>query len=226
MHSCKYCGKEYKKESTLAAHLCEPKRRHQQQNETGVQLGFKAYIRFYELTQGSAKLKTYDDFSGSPYYMAFVKFGRYLVAIRCINTGSFIDWLLKNNKKIDYWTKEAFYLEWMREYLKKENVKDSLERALKEMQDLADDDAKLNGEFNNYFRLANANRICQHIANGRISPWIVFNCASGVEFLETLNEEQLSMIIEWIDPDYWQRKFTDYMADTEWTKHILKQAGL
>ena len=226
MYSCKYCKKEFKKESTLAAHLCEPKRRHQQQNETGVQLGFKAYLRFYELTQGSAKLKTYEDFVASPYYMAFVKFGRYLVAIRCINTGSFIDWLLKNNKKIDYWTKEAFYLEWMREYLKKENVKDALERALKEMQDLADDDSKLNGEFNNYFRQANSNRICQHIANGRISPWIVFNCTSGVEFLETLNEEQLSMIIEWIDPDYWQRKFTDYMADTEWTKHILKQAGL
>ena len=226
MYSCKYCKKEFKKESTLAAHLCEPKRRHQQQNETGVQLGFKAYLRFYELTQGSAKLKTYEDFVASPYYMAFVKFGRYLVAIRCINTGSFIDWLLKNNKKIDYWTKEAFYLEWMREYLKKENVKDALERALKEMQDLADDDSKLNGEFNNYFRQANANRICQHIANGRISPWIVFNCTSGVEFLETLNEEQLSMIIEWIDPDYWQRKFTDYMADTEWAKHILRQAGL
>ena len=226
MYSCKYCKKEFKKESTLSAHLCEPKRRHQQQNETGVQLGFKAYLRFYELTQGSAKLKTYEDFVASPYYMAFVKFGRYLVAIRCINTGSFIDWLLKNNKKIDYWTKEAFYLEWMREYLKKENVKDALERALKEMQDLADDDSRLEGKFNDYFRRANTNRICQHIANGRISAWIVFNCASGVEFLETLNEEQLGMIIEWIDPDYWQRKFTDYMADTEWTKHILKQAGL
>ena len=226
MYICKYCGKEYKKESTLSAHLCEPKRRHQQQNETGVQLGFKAYIRFYELTQGSAKLKTYEDFAASPYYMAFVKFGRYLVAIRCINTASFIDWLLKNNKKIDYWTKDAFYLEWMREYLKKENVKDALERALNEMQNLADDDAKLDGNFNNYFRMANPNRICQHIANGRISAWIVFNCSSGVEFLDSINEEQLGTIIEWIDPEYWQRKFKDYLADTEWAKHILKQAGL
>lgn len=226
MYGCKYCKKEFKKESTLAAHLCEPKRRYQQQNETGVQLGFKAYLRFYELTQGSAKLKTYEDFVNSPYYMAFVKFGRYLVAIRCINTGSFTDWLLKNNKKIDHWTKDAFYIEWIHEYLKKENVKDALERALNEMQNLADEDAKLQGQFYNYFRLANSNRICQHIANGRVSAWIVFNCSSGVEFLETLNEEQLSLIIEWIDPDYWQRKFTDYMADTEWTKHILKQAGL
>jgi len=85
---CKYCNKSYVKESTLAAHLCEPKRRWQQQNEAGVQLGFKAYLRFYEITQGSAKLKTYEDFIGSPYYLAFVRFGRYLIGIRAVNSAS------------------------------------------------------------------------------------------------------------------------------------------
>ena len=34
--ACKYCTKSFVKESTLAAHLCEPKRRFQQQHETGV----------------------------------------------------------------------------------------------------------------------------------------------------------------------------------------------
>lgn len=224
--TCKYCNKIFRKISTLSIHLCEPKRRHQQQNETGVQLGLKAYLRFYEMSQGSVKLKTYEDFSSSPYYMAFVKFGRYLVGIRCINASNFVNWLLKNNKKIDHWTKESLYMEWMQEYLKKENVKDALERALKEMQNLADNDVKLSGQFNNYFRSASSNRICQHIANGRISSWVVFNCSSGVNFLEQLNEEQLSTILLWIDPEFWQRKFKDYMADTEWAKHILKQAGL
>ena len=55
--SCKYCDKEFRKESTLAAHLCENKRRWQQEKETGVQLGLRAYLQFYETTQGSAKLK-------------------------------------------------------------------------------------------------------------------------------------------------------------------------
>ena len=71
-----------------------------------------------------------------------------------------------------------------------------------------------------------ANRICHHISNGRVSPWIVFNCVSGVEFLETLNEENISIILPWIDPDFWQRKFKDYVADTEWVKMVLEQAGL
>lgn len=223
---CKFCKKSYLKESTLVAHLCEQKRRFQQQNEQPVQIGFKAYLRFYEISQGSAKLKTYDDFSTSPYYTAFVKFGWHVTGIRCINVSNFTDWLLKNNKKLDHWCKESLYLEWLAEYMKKEAVQDALERALKEMQDYADTNTNLENGFNDYFRRGNVNRICHHIANGRISSWVVFNCASGVEFLETLSEEQIAIIMPWIDPDYWQRKFKDYAADTEWVKDILQKAGL
>ena len=227
MYTCKYCQKEFRKESTLVAHMCEPKRRYQQQNESWVQLGFKAYLRFFEITQGSAKLKTYDDFAKSPYYNAFVKFGRYCQEIRCVNFASFLEWLLKNNKKLDYWCKDSLYEEWLFEYLRKEAVQDALERALTEMQNYVDENTELfpNG-FTDYFRLANANRVCHHIANGRVSPWIVFNCDSGIAFLDTLGEEQVAQIITMIDPEYWQRKFKDYLADTEWVKSILKEAGL
>lgn len=221
---CKYCKKSYTKESTLAAHLCEPKRRYQQQNDVGVQIGFKAYLRFYEITQGSAKLKTYDDFASSQYYGAFVKFGRHLVGIRAINAASYVDWLLKNNKKLDHWCKDSFYVEWMREYLKKEAVQDALERALKEMQNYADE--SLDGVFNDYFKKGSSNRIVQHITNGRISPWIVYNCTSGIEWLDKINDEQIEMLMPWIDPDFWQRKFKDYMADTEWVKDVLAKAAL
>jgi hypothetical protein len=222
---CKYCGKEYRKESTLTAHLCENKRRWQQEKEVGVQFGLQAYLRFFELTQGSAKLKSYADFVDSPYYSAFVKFGRYMIAIRAVNPRAFIEYVIKENKKLDHWTHEKVYLEYLHAYMKKEAVSDALERALTEMQDYADE-IKMLASFNDYFRYGNSNRICHHISNGRISPWIVFNCTSGVAFLEALTEEQIAMILPWIDPDYWQRKFTDYVADTEWVKLILKEAGL
>ena len=223
---CRYCKKSFVKENTLSAHVCESKRRHQQEKEIGVQLGLKAYLRFYEISQGSAKSKTYTDFAGSPYYTAFVKFGRHLVGVRCVNTVSFIDWLLKNNKKIDYWCKESFYIEWMHEYLKKEAVQDALERALKEMQDYSDTNPELVGNFNEYFRYGNSNRICYHISSGRISPWVVYNCNSGVDFLSKLSEDQIKIVMPWIDPDYWQRKFKDYVSDSEWVKDILLKAGL
>jgi len=225
-YKCKYCGKAFVKESTLTNHLCEQKRRWQQEKETGVQLGLRAYLRFYEYAQGSAKLKSYADFATSPYYIAFVKFGRHLVGIRAINPASFIDWLLKNNKKLDYWTKDSFYEEWLGEYIKREAVQDALERALKEMTEYAESHTELKNGFRDYFRYGNVNRICHHIASGRISPWVVFNCDSGVGFLDGLSEEQVAIILPYIDPDYWQRKFRDYTADTEWTKDILEKAGL
>jgi len=118
------------------------------------------------------------------------------------------------------------YSTWLHEYLKKEAVQDALERALKEMQEYADSHPELKNGFTDYFRYGNSNRICYHISTGRISPWVVFGCNSGVDFLDGLNEEQLGMIMPWIDPDYWQRKFKDYMADTEWVKSILEAAGL
>jgi len=223
---CRYCGKEYRKESTLAAHLCETKRRWQQEKEIGVQFGLQAYLRFFEMTQGSAKLKSYSDFVDSPYYSAFVKFGRHMVAIRAVNPRMFIDYVIKENKKLDHWTHERVYLEYLHAYMKKEAVQDALERALLEMQEYADDHPELKNGFSDYFRYGSSNRICYHISNGRISPWIVFNCDSGVSFLESLSDEQIGIVMPWIDPEYWQRKFIDYVADTEWVKLILKEANL
>ena len=226
VYTCKYCNKEFKKESTLVAHQCEPKRRWQQEKEIGVQFGLHAYLRFYELTQGSAKLKSYADFVESSYYSAFVKFGRHIVSIRAINPKSFIDYVIKQNKKLDQWCHEANYVEYLTQYIRKEAVQDALERSLLEMQSYADENTNLKNGLQDYFRYGNTNRICYHICNGRVSPWVVYNCDSGIEFLEKLSEEQVHLIITTIEPDFWQRKFKDYVADTEWTKMILKQSGL
>jgi hypothetical protein len=223
---CKYCGKEFRKESSLIAHSCEQKRRYEQRNETGVQWGLRAYIRFYEYTQGSAKTKNYDTFSNSPYYIAFVKFGRYCVGIRCINLSSFTDFLLKNNKKLDYWCKDSLYEEWLHEYLKKENPQDALERGIREMTEYAETHPELKNGYKDYFRYGNTNRIVQHIVSGRITPWVIFHCSSGVDFLERLDEHSLGMIMPYINPGFWQKKFVDYLADAEWSKDVLQKAGL
>lgn len=221
--TCKYCGKTFRKLSTLSVHQCESKRRWQQEKEVGVQLGLQTYLKFYEMTQGSAKTKSYKDFVDSPYYSAFVKFGQYLVQIRAINVPAFTEWIIKGNKKLDQWTKDAFYDEYLYEYLRKEHPSDALDRTFTEMQKWADDAGK---NFNDIFRDGAPNKVCNMIVNGRISPWVLYNCDSGVEFLSNLNEEQVTLIYEFIDPEFWQRKFKDFVADTLYIKDILIQAGV
>lgn len=218
---CQYCGKSYVKESTLASHLCEPKRRYQQRNEVGVRLGFMAYQKFYKFTQGKEN-KTYENFSASPYYTAFVKFGRHLHSINAVKPERFAEWVIKNNKKLDQWTKDIFYSEYLLDYIKNEDTQDALERSILEMQKWAEENSS---QVNHYFKYANENKITRSISNGRISPWIIYCSNSGIQMLERLNQEQLSIIFQWIDPQYWNLKFKRYPADTEWCKDVLSKSG-
>ena len=225
-YACKYCQKKFTKESTLLTHLCEKKRRVQQEKEVGVQLGLQSYLMFYQTTQAGSKVKNYEDFSESPYYSAFVKYGRYCVDIRCINFKSFTQWLLKNNKKLDYWCSDKLYEEWMLEYLKREPVSDALERGLKEMEEYAVANSDLKNGFSDYFRYGNSNRIIHHISAGRISPWVVFNCSSGVNFLSSLSDDQAKLIMPYINPVFWNSHFNELHDDVAWARNVLKVAGL
>lgn len=221
-YKCQYCERSFSKESTLSVHVCEQKKRYQEQHERGVQLGLQAYLKFYEYTQGSAKLKTFNDFASSPYYKAFVKFGRYCVDVRVINPSKFLEWLLKHNKKLDNWTSDKLYTEFLLEYLRIERVTDALERAIEYSLTWSE---KTDSPAQDCLRYGNVNSICYAITTGRISPWIIYNSESGQKFLNEINSEQLAMIWPYIDSDFWQRKFSDYIADQEYVKEILVQAG-
>lgn len=221
-YQCQYCKKDFQRESSLAVHLCEAKRRRQEQNERGVQLGLQAYLRFYETTQGSAKLKTFDDFAESPYYRAFVKFGRYCVNTRAINPARFIDWVLKQNKKIDHWCRDSIYTEYLIDYLRVEAVGDALARAIEFSIEWGE---QKESPPHDCLRYGNTNAMCAAVAAGRISSWVIFNCDSGQKFLSELNAEQVAMIWPYIDADTWQRKFKDYPADQEWAREMLTKAG-
>jgi hypothetical protein len=219
---CEYCKKEFVKETSIAVHMCEPKRRRIQKDEAGVRLGFQAFIRFYEVHQGSAKLKTYDDFCDSSYYTAFVKFGRYCVNTRVIAPPRFMDWLLKQNKKIDRWCSDAIYTEYLIWYLPVEALDDALARAIEFGLDWAE---KQSSQPQDCLRYGNANAMCYAITSGRISPWIIYNSESGQKFLTELSTEQVQMIWPYIDSDVWQKKFNNYPADQEYAKDILAKAG-
>ena len=219
---CEYCKKQFARETSIEVHMCEPKRRRLNKTERGVELGFQAYIRFYETMQGSAKLKTHDDFCESAYYKAFVKFGRYCVSTKTINPKQFMEWLLKHQKKIDRWASDQLYTEYLLDYLKVENVSDALSRAIEYSIDWSE---KQSAPAHDCLRYGNSNALCYAIVTGRISPWVLYNSESGAKFLGELSTEQVAMIWPYIDSDLWQKKFQTYLADQEYARDILTKAG-
>jgi hypothetical protein len=219
---CGYCKKTFVKETSIAVHMCEPKRRRMAKDDRGVQLGFQAYVKFYEQAQGTARLKTFDDFCDSAYYKAFARFGRYCVDTHVINPGQYMSWLLKHSKKIDRWASDQLYTEYLTWYVTVEAVSDAVARAIEQSMRWQENTGHPAADM---LRYGNANALCYEITAGRISAWVIYNSASGQEFLSNLSSEQVAIIWPYIDSDIWQKRFHDYPADQAWAEDILKQAG-
>ena len=222
-HTCEYCGKSYVKESTLLAHMCEPKRRWLQKDEKRVQLGLYAFQRFYKLSAGHKKEKTYDDFVKSSFYNAFVKFGSFVNNVRPLYPDKYIDYVVTSNVKLDHWCREEMYERYAIELIRKEGVETALERSIKTMVEWAKDN---NSVYNHYFLYASTNRITWDIKDGKISPWLVLNCSNGKKVLSNFNDEQLSMLNAVLDPSHWALRFKRQPKDVELVNSIVKEAKL
>jgi len=223
MYECEHCGKGFTREKTLLVHVCEQRRRHLQGYEKGVQVGFLAYNRFFQLSQGATKDKTYEQFSKSPYYIAFVKFGRYVIGRTIIEADTYIDWLITQRVKIDEWCFEATYDLYLKSKLLTEPVEPALERTVKFMQEWGEEQK---AEWNHFFYYVNMNKAVEMINAGKISPWAIYNCKSGQKMLEDMNDEQINLIETVINPPWWKKLFKQKQLDVDFAKDVLKTAGI
>lgn len=203
-------------------HVCEPLRRHKQKDHYGVRLGFNAWVQFFEKNVPSMKDRSYEKFCSSPYYTAFVKFGNFLESVNCYSPKDAINWYLESTIKIDDWCKDSTYDKWIKHHIKNETVDSGLERTIKFTEKWAENTGAL---FNHYFKYENPNKICYAINAGKISPWVIFNCGTGVKFLDNLSEENVMAIIDLIDPDWWNQRFSRHESDITFVKEILTAAG-
>jgi hypothetical protein len=222
-YTCEYCNKSYTKESTLIAHMCEPKRRWLQKDEKRVQLGFYAFQRFYKLSAGSKKEKTYNEFVKSSFYNAFVKFGSFVSNVRPLYPDKYIDWVVTSRVKLDHWCKDEMYETYANELIRKEGVETALERSINTMAEWAKEH---DSSYNHYFLYASTNRITWDIKDGKISPWILLNCKTGKAVLNNLNEEQLTMLTNVLDPRHWAVRFRRQIKDLELVQQVVKEANL
>jgi hypothetical protein len=210
-------------EKTLVAHMCERKRRALQKDEKRVQAGYMAFNRFWQLAQGGKKLKTYDEFSDTSYYNAFVKFGSFINNVNPLYPDKFIDYVIKSGIKLDHWCRDELYEQYLFEVLKSEPVESAVQRSLQTMMSWADENS---AEFSHYFNYVSLNRAVHDIRNGYVSPWIILNTVSGQSMIQKMNDEQLEMISPAFDIPFWVRKFKSVPADVSLVKEICKEVGI
>jgi len=222
-YKCEFCGKKFAKEKTLIVHVCEKKRRYLARDEKHVRAGLMTYQRFYEISQNFKGKKTFDDFANSPYYTAFIKFGSLIANTNPIYPERFIEWVIKSGVKLDHWARDEMYDKYIIDLIKTEPADGAIQRTIGTMMDWAEEN---NSTWEHYFKYVNLNRATYQIREGKISPWIIFNCKSGKEMLQNMNDEQLEILSPFIDPKFWIARFKKTPADTELVKEVIREAKI
>jgi hypothetical protein len=194
-----------------------------QKDEKRVQAGFMAFNRFYQLTQGAKKQKTYEEFCKSAYYNAFVKFGSFVNNVNPLYPDRFIDHVIKSGVKLDHWCRDELYESYLYEMIKIEPVESAVQRTLTTMMDWGD---ASQAQFNHYFNYVNLNRAVHDIRDGKISPWVILNCSSGKKLISNMNDDQLELISPAFDIAFWVKKFKQLPADVALVQEILKEADV
>ena len=219
---CEFCKREFIKESTVLKHICEYKHRWTERDKQSSRIGFQAWLQFYKKNSVSKKNRTFEEFIKSAYYIAFVKFGAYCVGINAINISRYIDWLLRDQIKIDNWCQDSVYSKFLCDYLRTENSLDAIARSIETTIQVASDERL---QSHDYIRYGNVNKICYAVTTGKISPWMLYMSESGVKFLSELSADRVKMIGDYINMEQWAIKFKREPEVVKQVKELLDAAG-
>jgi hypothetical protein len=218
---CEFCHRNFVRESTLLKHICESKRRYNDRDKIANRIGFSCWVQFYTKHLRKQK-KDYMDFVESSYYTAFVKFGHYCHEVNVLNPSRYLDWLLEEKISIDQWNRDSNYTKFIIEYVRNEDPFDSIARSIETTIKLAELDKV---QTKDLLRYGNRNRICLEITKGNISPWMLFQSESGIQFIEQLDVTQQKMILDYINPELWAIKFKRTSDIIPEVKKLLNAAG-
>lgn len=219
---CEFCNRKFIREKTLLTHICEYKHRWLERDRRGNQIGFQSFIQFYSKHSAAKKVKTYEEFIKSAYYIAFIKFGNYCLESNVINVSRYVDWLLSHAIKVDVWGTDSNYTKFLIEYLRKEDPYDAIARSVSACNELSEIE-KI--QVHDVLRYGNSNKICHAITTGKISPWVLYQSESGTKFLDSISQDHIKIIIDYINPEQWALKFKREPKIADDIKSTLKQAG-
>ena len=221
--TCQFCKVTLSSEKLLFNHLCDLKRRFLQRDDKSTKVAFAAYERFYIRSMNRRKPVTCDEFDRSQFYAAFIRFARYIIELGAISPMQFVDFLLRIETPIDRWTDPVIYATYIRELNKNESPAKAIERNFMVMEQWSIETGE---DWRDFFRKVAPSLATLWIRNGKISPWLLCTASSAWSLLDRLNTEQVNIVNEAINADYWAAKMDRHQEAVAVIRHTLAENGI
>ena len=213
---CNFCKKTFSREQTLLTHSCIYRSRYQDKDNPDVILAFTIYKKIVD-PAGNKKIH-FDKFIYNKLYTSLIKMVRWIKENKLYNSQEYVDWLIKNSVNLNNWNKETTYQNFIYNFLQTETPERAVERFVILAEEWAID---TNNYWQEIFTKANTNWICHKIQMGVISPWIYLGSDVGKEMLGRLNQEQLELVLGWLEAiaNVFQRKIKN--QDLLWMNNLF-----
>jgi hypothetical protein len=223
VYRCSYCDKTYKLEKPFLNHICAQKKRYFEKDTKAARLAFATFTKFHEVHYRGRVPPTYEKFMQSSLYEAFLRFGKYILDIDAISPPDYIDYMVRSQVPIDRWCRDSEYEKYVGQLAMKETPVRALERTCLLMQEWA---VKEQRDSANFFREISPTRAAMWVRSGRISPWVLLNCESGVDLIGRFNDEQMVMIAGALNTKMWKGKFQRHPDEVRDLRSALEATGL
>ena len=223
---CHFCEKEFSKEKTLDVHLCEKKRRWMNKDDKHVRIAYASWLHWCKKSGLYMNKKgglTYEDFMNSSAYISFVKFGFFVDEYHITNYLAYIDFMIKNNYKMNSWNKDSTYEYFVKMNMRQEPIDEAVGKTVKFIDKWAVDS---DCPWNDFFCHISGQQALDWLRSGRISPWVFFTSDKAQELMGRMTDEQLILLDKYIDVKWWMQVMRRKAKDKQFVEQIVKEYEL
>ncbi|SOK58555.1 hypothetical protein [Yersinia phage fHe-Yen9-04] len=224
---CRFCDKEFKRESTLITHVCIKRDRYNDRESRPMREAYRLYMMFMEAHRLAMKKSEEPlmQFIKSRYFNDFFDFGQYILSHDILNKEQFIKYILTSGKPVFEWKSHKVLEEWVIKCIREEHPRRAIERsinALVEWGNVTDND------WVDFFDNVSTERAIMWLETGKISPWLIYiaDPASGNKLLNRFGDSDLDYLVRFIDPTYFKILQIRYSDEVNEIRSLLTEAGL
>ena len=223
-YKCKYCKKDFVRETTLMSHLCQKKRRMMDKDNKQNRIAYQSWLIFRKLSIANVKNdKPYDDFIDNRYYTDFMKLAKHIIDLNLDKPDEFVKFIIMQSIKMNDWCKDLVYEKYIKDRTKKETIERAIERSLLNMEAWAE---KTGNNWCEYFVKVSTSDAVQDIRMGRISPWCTFATDQGSRLIDRLEPGQQQVLIDYLEPLSWRAKVKRQQNDADEVQKVFNKAGI